>query len=292
LLETKRDSILLSEEQHRRLQSRETWLNYGDTNSKFFHHVASFNRAKKYIWSLKGSEEDLISGQRALQEEAVSHFSRLYKKANNLDIQGMVSTATLFPSFVSTAEAAELYKPVTLSELKQILDKFKLERSPGPDGWTTEFFCFFFELVGPDLLQMVENTRITGKIVGSLNSTFLVLIPKESNPLSYSDFRPISLCNLIYKLISKVISNRIKPFLERRLSAEQLGFLRGRRIQDAIGAAHEGIHSIKKYKQKALVMKLDLKQAFDCIDWEFLRLILFSAGFGELFIRLDYVMRI
>jgi hypothetical protein len=67
-----------------------------------------------------------------------------------------------------------------------------------------------------------------------------------------------------------------------------LGFLQGRRIQDAIGAAHEGIHSIKKYNLKALVIKLDLKQAFDCVDWEFLRLILYSAGFGDLLI--DWIL--
>jgi hypothetical protein len=250
--------------------------------------VASYNRDKKFIWSIKGRDDEIYSGQRALQEEAVSHFSGLYKKSTNLDLRGMVSTTSLFPRFVSDIEAAELYKPVTLAEIKHILTNFKTERSPGPDGWSTEFFCYFFDLVGSDLLQMVENSWITGKIVGSLNSTFIVLIPKESNPLSFGDYRSISLCNLIYKLISKVISNRIKPFLERSLSAEQLGFLQGRRIQDAIGAAHEGIHNIKKYNLKALVMKLDLKQAFDCVDWEFLRLILYSAGFGDLLI--DWIL--
>jgi hypothetical protein len=146
-----------------------------------------------------------------------------------------------------------------------------------------EFFIFFFDLVGADLLQMVEDSRIKGKIFGSLNSTFLVLIPKENNSVSFNDYRPISLCNLIYKVISKVISNRIKPILERSLSAEQLGFLKGRRIQDAIGAAHESIHNIKQKNIKALVMKLDLKKAFDSIDWEFLRLILHTVGFGDKF---------
>jgi hypothetical protein len=82
-------------------------------------------------------------------------------------------------------------------------------------------------------------------------------------------------------LISKVIANQIKPFLGRSLSAEQLGFLKGRRIQDAIGAAHECIHSIKQKNLKALIMKLDLKKDFDSIDWEFLRLVLFTVGFGE-----------
>jgi hypothetical protein len=128
---------------------------------------------------------------------------------------------------------------------------------------------------------MVEDSRLKGKISGSLNATFLVLIPKTDNSLSFNDFRPISLCNLVYKLISKVIANRIKPFLGRSLSAEQLGFLKGRRIQDAIGAAHECIHSIKQKNLKALIMKLDLKKAFDSIDWEFLRLVLFAVGFGE-----------
>jgi retron-type reverse transcriptase len=109
------------------------------------------------------------------------------------------------------------------------------------------------------------------------------LIPKENNVVSFNDFRPISLCNLIYKLVSKVIANRLKPFLEKSLSPEQLGFLKGRRIQDAIATAHECIHSIKQKNLKALIMKIDLKKAFDCIDWAFLRLILHAAGFGDKF---------
>jgi hypothetical protein len=132
---------------------------------------------------------------------------------------------------------------------------------------------------------MVEDTRITGKIVGGINSTFLVLIPKDNCPKTFNDFRPISLCNLIYKIISKVISNRLKPILGKSLSAEQLGFLKGRRIHDAIGAAHECLHGIKQKKLKALILKLDLKKAFDCIDWDFLRLVLFAVGFGEKFIN-------
>jgi hypothetical protein len=127
---------------------------------------------------------------------------------------------------------------------------------------------------------MVEESRLLGKIVGGLNSTFLTLIPKVNNPKNFEDFRPISLCNLCYKLISKIIANRIKPFLSKSLSPEQMGFLEGRRIQDAIGTAHESLHSIKKKKLKALVLKLDLKKAYDCIDWDLLRMILLKIGLG------------
>jgi hypothetical protein len=81
----------------------------------------------------------------------------------------------------------------------------------------------------------------------------------------------------------KVISERLKPLLQRYISAEQLGFLKGRRIQDAIATAHECLHSIKQKNLKALVLKLDIHKAFDHIDWDFLRLILFSVGFEEKF---------
>jgi hypothetical protein len=117
-------------------------------------------------------------------------------------------------------------------------------------------------------------------VVRALNSTFLVLIPKVNNPSTFDDFRPISLCNLCYKIIAKIIANRIKPLLSRSLSEEQLGFLKGRQIQDAIGTHKEILHSIKLKNLKALILKLDLKKAYDCINWDYLRLILIQTGFS------------
>jgi hypothetical protein len=84
----------------------------------------------------------------------------------------------------------------------------------------------YFEVVGDDLLELVEDTRVRGRVRGSLNTTFLALIPKENNPQSFDNFRPIALCNLCYKLVSKVIANMIKPVLSRELSSNQLGFLK------------------------------------------------------------------
>jgi hypothetical protein len=127
---------------------------------------------------------------------------------------------------------------------------------------------------------MVEESRVRGSIVGGLNSTFLTLIPKTNRPRTFDDFHPISLCNLCYKIVSKVIANRLKPLFSRFISPEQLGFLKGRRIQDAIGAASESIHNISKKKIKALVLKLDLQKAYDCIDWSLLRMILHKVGLG------------
>jgi hypothetical protein len=169
-----------------------------------------------------------------------------------------------------------------LVELEAILKLFKKEKSLGPDGWTVELYIHFFEIMGEDLLALVEETHISGRISSIINSTFIKLIPKTNKPQHFRDYMPISLCKLVYKVISKVIANIIKPILSKFLSEEQLGFLGGRHIQDAIGTAHECIHSIKINKQKTLLLKMDLQKAYNCIRWDNLRMVLIQVGFGTL----------
>jgi hypothetical protein len=279
-LESERNGILRKEEELWRLRSRALWLSCGDKNTKYFHKIASYNRIKNHIWEIKNEAGELVSDQKSIKSEVVRYFKHLYREPTSSFIADQCKLVELFPKMINEEEAGLLYRPVSLEELKLVLSHCKKERSLGPDGWTTEFFLHFFELVGEDLLAMVEESRSLGSIVGGLNSTFLTLIPKANNPTTFEDFHPISLCNLCYKLISKIIANRIKPFLSKSISSKQMGFLKGRRIQDAIGTAHESIHSIKKKKMQALVLKLDLKKAYDCIHWDFLRLILHKIGFG------------
>ena len=145
-------------------------------------------------------------------------------------------------------------------EIKDVLAMFKRDKSPSLDGWIVEFFTTFIYLVGEDLVEMIEESRKLGSVTGSLNSTFLALIPKENKPTNFRDFRPISLCNLCYKLISKVITNQIKPILSSNLLEEQLGFLKGRRIQDAIGTTHKCLHSISKISTKPDLIPLQMNK--------------------------------
>ena len=109
---------------------------------------------------------------------------------------------------------------INISEVERALKSFKKDKAPSPDGWPVEFYLTFFDLLGPHLVKMVESSRILGRVSPTINSTFLTLIPKIDRPVNFVDFRPISLCNLCYKLIAKIAAMRLKPFLDNAISPQ------------------------------------------------------------------------
>jgi hypothetical protein len=281
LLEVERNKFLLAEEESWRQKSRAIWIKSGDNNTKFFHRFASYRRNKKHLWDITDDDGRVHSGQDAIKNEVVSYFHSFFQDTGQPNLRAQLETISLYPKLVLEEEVSSL-EQCTLEELSEVLKGFSKDKSPGPDGWTVEFFLHFFDMVGPDLLAMVEDTRIRGEVFRPINSTFIALIPKTNHPTSFSDFRPIALCNLCYKIITKIIARRIRPILSRTLSDEQLGFLKGRQILDAIGTTHECLHNIKAKKLQAVILKLDLKKAYDCTNWDYLRLMLLHCGFGHL----------
>ena len=132
---------------------------------------------------------------------------------------------------------------------------------------------------------MVEESRTLHWLLPALNSTFIALIPKEENIRTPDKFRPIALCNVIYKVISKVIANRLKPLLALLISQEQSGYVEGRQILDGIILTHEIIHSLKHSKQVGMLLKIDLSKAFDRLSWIYIDKMLTAFGFSPMWIR-------
>ncbi len=132
---------------------------------------------------------------------------------------------------------------------------------------------------------MVQKSQNTQKIGGSTNSAFLALIPKEKGANIFSIFRPISLCNTGYKLITKIIANKLKPILPKIIPENQGGFIQGRQIVDNFILVQEAIHSSILHKEQGMEIKLDLANAFDRVNHSFLFNIMSKFGFGENFIK-------
>lgn len=120
----------------------------------------------------------------------------------------------------------------------------------------------------------------------SLNSTFIALIPEEESTITLDKFRPIALCNIIYKVISKVIANKLKPLLPLLISPEQSGYIEGRQILDGIILTHEIIHSLKISKQAGMILKIDLSKAFDKLSWTYIQKMLCAFRFSPMWVRL------
>jgi hypothetical protein len=261
-LEEESNRLLLAEEELWRQRSRATWIKSGDQNTKYFHHFSSYRRNRKHIWELKTEDDVVISGQENLITEAHSFYKISYQDSGHTNYIDQAAITSHFPRLVSEEEVAQLFRACTKDEIWNVLKSFTRDKSPGPDGWTVEFYLHFFELVGDDLWDLVEDSRIRGGVNRAINSTFLALIPKANKPTTLGDYRPITLCNLCYKIITKILANRIKPFLSRTLSGEQLGFLKGRQILDAIGTAQECLHNIKLKKLQALNSEIRSQKIF------------------------------
>ena len=140
-----------------------------------------------------------------------------------------------------------------------------------------------------DVTQAVLGFLNRGDLPTGLNDTSITLIPKVRHPQSISQYRPIALCPVLYKIAAKVITNRLRSVMDELISDEQSAFVPGRLITDIILVAYESIHTMKRRKKGKNYMcavKLDMMKAYDRVEWHYLESILLRLGFSVVFVRL------
>ena len=181
-----------------------------------------------------------------------------------------------------------LSKDYSAEEIKAALFQMGPIKALGPDSMNVLFYQKFWHIVGDDVIAAVLDFLNSGNMNSELNYTHSVLIPKNKSPKRMSDYRPISLCNVIYKIISKVMANRLKQILPNLITPTQSAFVPDRLITDNVLVAYETLHSMhcrKKGKKGALALKLDISKAYDRVEWAFLEKIMHKLGFPEAWIE-------
>lgn len=187
----------------------------------------------------------------------------------------------VIPTCIMEDHNRRLMEQVSLEEVKKVVFSLGAEKSPRQDGFPALFFQKFWDIMAEDIHGVVEESRKGGFILKYFNNTCMALIPKKAEINSFDDFRPISLCNSIYKINSKVISNRLKAVLDLVISSEQSGFAPGRSIFEGIILAHEVIHSIRTTRTKKMMIKVDIRTAYDEVNRDFLIKVLQQFGFSN-----------
>eukprot|EP00253_Pinus_taeda_P034046 PITA_34046 len=218
----------LAEEEYWRVKSRRLWLKAGDRNSAFFHKQSQARKIFNSISEIK--EENNTHRDIQSKNAAFHHFKSLY--SDKEDHGQMSPIVNEVPTLISARKNQLLEADVTNEEIKAPLFAMEPDKALGPDGFTARFLQTCWQIVEKDLGKMVRKSQACQKIGGGTNSAFLALIPKEKGANTFSRFRPISLCNIGYKLITKVISNRLKSILPSIIPENQGGFIQGRQIAD------------------------------------------------------------
>ncbi|GJR62195.1 RNA-directed DNA polymerase, eukaryota, reverse transcriptase zinc-binding domain protein [Tanacetum coccineum] len=156
------------------------------------------------------------------------------------------------------------------------------DKDPRPDGFTSKFFRKSWGIIKKEFCALIKEFFTSGKLLGEVNATLISLIPKSLTPQKVSDYRHIACCNVVYKCISKILTNRIKKAFSYIVDENQHAFVPGRAITNNILLTQEllkGYNCINGLKRFSF--KIDIQKAYDTVDWKFIEDILRNFGFPD-----------
>ncbi|CAM8920557.1 unnamed protein product [Rhodiola kirilowii] len=282
------DEWLEREELYWRQRSRAEWLKNGDRNTAYFHAKASQRKRRNRIEKLKNSSGELCYSDSGITAIVTQYFTDIFQSQVDYRADWWNHEFDAVPKVVTDDMNDMLIAPFTEIEVKRALFQMHPTKAPGLDGFPALFFQSNWDIIGKDVIEVVLNCLNNNMLDVELNETLIVLIPKVKEVERVEDLRPISLCKVVMKIITKVLANRLKEILPSIISQCQSAFIRGRLITDNILIAHEVSHFIKGSQNRKtgyMSIKLDMSKAYDRIEWRFLEKMMAAMGFAEVWIK-------
>ncbi|GJT80580.1 RNA-directed DNA polymerase, eukaryota, reverse transcriptase zinc-binding domain protein [Tanacetum coccineum] len=272
-------SITLEDEEKLMFQKAKVeWLNDGDKNTAFFHKAIKGRMNRNRVNEIWGTDGDQVPIQ------FVNHFKSFLGSQNAKECLDLDSS--IFYNRVSQQYAEDMIIEVSNEEIKDAMFTINDNKAPGPDGFTAKFYKKAWNTIGGDICNALKEFFKEGKLLRELNSTLITLVPKVSIPNKVTDFRPIACCNVVYKCISKILTNRIKNVLDSIVDKNQSAFIPDKQITDNI-LLTQGL--LKGYDcskgPKRCSMKIDIQKAYDTVDWSFLDKALRMFGFPNKMVK-------
>lgn len=254
----------------------------GDHNNKTFYNAIRSRQAQNMIRDIRCVDGSTVSDHKEIKKEAGSFFSNLLNMYPE-EFKGTTveELRELLNFRCSLDECSMLEAEVTTEEIKKVLFAMPANKSPGPDGYPCEFFKLTWPIIGSDFVVAIQSVFKFGFLPKRVNSTILALIPKKTDSMEMRDYRLIACCNVIYKVVSKIIANRLKKLLPNIISENQSAFI----MENVLLA----LEMVKDYHKESIsprcVMKIDISKAFDSVQWEFVLKGLKALGFPGKFLH-------
>jgi len=249
------------------LRSKVRWVEQGEKSTKYFFNLQKRNFDRKVITEIRREDSKTLDEEHEILKEIESFYGKLYASQ-------VVDTNEAFSDFTSDLQTAKLTDEereklegyITIEECAKVLKTFPPGKSLGDDGVTAEFYCFFY-LVSRDLVNSFNAAYKEGELSISQRRGVIPLVPKEDSGVSdLSNWRPITLLNLHYKIASKVIAKRIEKILPRLIHPDQTGFVKGRYIGQNIRLINDMMEHTKLHHIPGILLLLDFRKAFDTIE--------------------------
>ncbi|KAA3466249.1 reverse transcriptase [Gossypium australe] len=266
-------------------RARVNWLQYGDKNTAYFHKSATICRRANFITKLVTDDGKEIVEDTELQEVAKNYFEKLFSSEGVADPKRILEG---IDSSISPEMNEVLNSPFTADEILVALKGMGPLKVPGSDGFPALFFQKYWHIVGKEVLEFCLGVLNDGKGVVSANSTDIMLIPKTSHPTTLVNFRPISLCTVMYKLVTKTIANRLQDVMGICIDKAQSVFVPGRLISGNVLLAYELLHTFRQKrmgKKGYMAVKLDMSKAYDRVEWDFVKQMGFESRWIELIMK-------
>ncbi|GJZ17183.1 RNA-directed DNA polymerase, eukaryota [Tanacetum coccineum] len=251
------------------------WSIKGDETSKYFHGIINKKRSQLAIRGVL-AQGKWIDDPSNVKHEFFSHFSSWFSAPSShiiiLDHQ--------FPVRLSMDQNDDLERTITYEEIKRAVWDCGINKSPGPDGFTFEFFRRYWNVIDIDVVEAVLQFFSLSKFPRGCNPSFITLISKMQDAKVVKDFCPISLIGSMHKIISKILANRLSMVISDLVSDVQSAFVSNRQILDGPFILNELISWCKHNKIKAMIFRVDFEKAFDLVSWDYLDDVLNKFGFG------------
>ncbi|CAA7037002.1 unnamed protein product, partial [Microthlaspi erraticum] len=239
------------------------------------------------LWNRKHhtNSQKAIQDEKAKLEKAMSSTDLFITKSSEcVEIVAHALTPCISPETSETLIATP-----TTEEIREALFSIHADKAPGPDGFSASFFQSNWSSVKERVTTEIKEIFTSGIVPRSINRTHVRLIPKIPSPKSVAEYRPIALCNVFYKIISKILIMRLQPILPSIISETQTAYVPGRAISDNVLITHEVLHYLKgsgATKHCSMAVKTDMSKAYDRVEWSFIATVLERFGFHARWINL------